>query len=388
MNEDNALTNIDESMLAPTPAPRPTPVIDIPSEPPGPSPIDALKYLSAEELAQAKQIAASLNVNDTLAVTSFAAKPQKELSSLTDPIMKQVMTKDTGVAGEALTELMAQVKRLNADSFAQQAESWITKVPVVGGMFSNVQQFISQYEKIGVKIDRITAELDKSRMVLNRDIVLLDQLYDQNRGYFRNLLTYIAAGELKLQELGPQHIKLAEQARASNDPVLAQQANDLRNAISRLERRVYDLKLASIISLQTAPQIRLVQNGNQSLVEKIQTSLLTTIPLWKNQIIIAITLFDQKKGLELQRSVTDTTNELLLKNAEMLKMGTTEVARETERGIVELETLQKVNQQLIETIEETIQIQEQGRQKRQAAESQLEQMQKDLHAKLSETRVR
>lgn len=160
----------------------------------------------------------------------------------------------------------------NGDQFGF-TESWITKVPLVGGLFSNVQQFISQYEKIGVKIDRIVAELDKSRMVLNRDIVLLDQWYDQNRGYFRNLLTYIAAGELKLQELGPQHDKLAAETRASNDPVLVQQASDLNNAIARLERRVYDLKLASMISLQTAPQIRLAQNGDQSLVEKIQTSM-------------------------------------------------------------------------------------------------------------------
>lgn len=392
MNDDKAMPHtppIDHSMLAPSaPAPMvaPTPPTIVVQQPA--DQIDALKYLSPEELAQAKQIAAGLNINDTMAVTSFAAKPQKELSALTDPIMKTVATKDAGVAGEALTDLMTQVKQLNADSFAEQAESWVTKVPLVGGLFSNVQHFISQYEAVGAKIDRISAELDSSSRVLSRDIALLDNLYAQNRTYFRNLLTYIAAGELKLQELGPERDKLAAQARASNDPVLAQQVQDMGNAIARLERRVYDLKLSSMISLQTAPQIRLVQNGDQSLVEKIQTSLLTTIPLWKNQVIIAITLFDQKKGLELQRAVTDTTNQLLLKNAEMLRQGSTGVAREVERGIVELDTLKTVNDQLINTIEDTLQIQAEGRQKRAEAEGQLQQMQRDLQAKLTEVRSR
>ena len=185
----------------------------------------------------------------------------------------------------------------------------------------------------------------------------------------------------------PQQAKLAEQARASNDPVLAQQASDLANGIARLECRVYDLKLTAMISLQTAPQLRLVQNADQSLVEKIQTSLLTTIPLWKNQVIIAITLFDQKKGLELQNAVTNTTNDLLLKNAEMLQMSTTAVARENERGIVEIETLHTVNQKLIDTIEDTLRIQAEGKQKRAEAEQQLEVMQKELQDKLTEVKA-
>ena len=348
----------------------------------------ASKYLNVQELNEARQLAKNLNVQDALAVTSFAAKPQKDMTSLTDPIMKMVMTKDTGAAGEVLTNLMAQVKQLNAGSFAQQSESFLVNLPVIGGAFSKVQQFISQYEKIGTKIDRIVVELDGTKNVLNRDIALLDQLYAQNMNFFRQLLIYTAAGEYKLEELRPEHEKLAGQARASNDPILAQQVSDLGNAISRLERRVYDLKLTTMIALQTAPQIRLVQNGDQALVEKIQTSIMTTIPLWKNQVIIAITLFDQKKGVELQRAVADTTNELLLKNAEMLQQGTTAVARETERGIVEIQTLQTVNQKLIDTIEEALQIQAEGRQKRQEAENQLEQMQTDLQKKLTEVRSR
>ncbi len=369
------------------PAVQPAAETNLPAVAPGRD-IQALKHLTPQELQQAQQLAHTLDVRDSLAVTAFAAKPQKEMTSLTDPIMKMVTTKDTGAAGEVLTNLMTQVKALNAGSLSQQAESWAVQLPLVGGMFSKVQHFISEYEKIGVKIDRIVVELDTTKNTLNRDIALLDQLYAQNTAYFRQLLTYIAAGELKLQDLRPEHEKMAQEARSSNDPVLAQQASDLGNAISRLERRVYDLKLTAMIALQTAPQIRLVQNGDQALVEKIQTSLLTTIPLWKNQVIIAITLFDQKKGVELQRAVTDTTNDLLLKNAEMLQQGTAAVARETERGIVEIETLHTVNQKLINTIEEALQIQAEGRQRRQEAEGQLEQMQKDLQAKLTEVRTR
>jgi uncharacterized protein YaaN involved in tellurite resistance len=350
--------------------------------------IQPLKYLTPQESAQAQQLAKTIDVRDALAVTSFAAKPQKEMTALTDPIMKIVATKDTGAVGEVLTNLMTQVKELNASSFAAQSETWLAQLPVVGAMFSKVQHFISQYEKIGTKIDRIVIELESSKNTLNRDIALLDQLFAQNSAYFRQLLVFTAAGEMKLQELRPDHEKLAAQARAANDPVLAQQVSDLGNAISRLERRVYDLKLTTMIALQTAPQIRLVQNGDQALVEKIQTSIMTTIPLWKNQIIIAITLFDQKKGVELQRAVADTTNELLLKNAEMLQQGSAAVARETERGVVEIQTLQTVNQRLIDTIEETLQIQVEGRQKRQEAEGQLEQMQKDLKNKLTEIRSR
>ncbi len=382
----------DENSSAVVPHSDSAPVVVASSQPalptaPG-SDIQATKYLTPAEMQNAQQLAQGININDTMALISFAAKPQKEMSALTDPIMKMVATKDTGEVGVVLTDLMTQVKALNASSFAAQSETWAANLPLVGGMFSKVQHFISEYEKVGTKIDRITVELEKSKDTLNRDIAILDQLYNQNAQYFRQLLVYIAAGEIKLGQLGPEHDQLAAKAKAEQDPVLAQQASDMGNVISRIERRIYDLKLTSMISLQTAPQIRLVQNGDQALVEKIQTSLLTTIPLWKNQVIIAITLYDQKRGLELQREVTNTTNELLLKNAEMLQQGSTEVARETERGVVELDTLRTVNDRLINTIEETLKIQEEGRQKRQEAEAQLEQMQKDLQAKLTEVRDR
>lgn len=345
----------------------------------------AAEMLKPEEMERAKEIAAELDIKDTVALTGFATKAQKDLTSVTDPILKMVTTKDAGPAGEALTSLLDHVKEMKADSLAGQAESILESIPVIGKLFDKGQQFISRYEKIGDKVDRIVVDLEGSKQTLLRDITMLDQLYAQNEQYYRELLVHIGAGELKLAALKAEQAELADKAKESGDSMMATQANDMNNLIARLERRIYDLKLTAMISLQSAPQIRLVQGSDQSLVEKIQSSILTTIPLWKNQIIIAIAVFNQKKALELQKSVTDTTNELLNKNAEMLRQGVTEVARETERGIVELETLANVNNQLIATIEEALSIQTEGRKKRQEGEKQLEELQKQLRDALTRT---
>jgi uncharacterized protein YaaN involved in tellurite resistance len=346
--------------------------------------IQALKHLTPAELQNAKQLAQALDVRDSLAITGFGVKPQKELTALTDPILKMVTTQDAGTAGEVLTTLLLEIKSLDAGSFASKVESNMSKLPFIGGMFNRFQQFVSQYEKVSVKIDRTVIELEKSKNTLTRDIAMLDKLYDQNGIYFRQLLTYIGAGELKLEALRIEHADMVEQVRSSGDPIEAQHAADLGYAIARLERRVHDLKLAAMIALQSSPQIRLVQNSDQALTEKIQSSILTTIPLWKNQVIIAIALFDQKKATELQRSVTKTTNELLTKNAALLHSSTVDVARETERGIVEIETLRAVNEQLIATIQETIQIQQEGHRKRVQVETELGHLQESLSAKLAE----
>jgi uncharacterized protein YaaN involved in tellurite resistance len=340
--------------------------------------LQALDHLTPVERQEANQLAQGLNVRDALAVTAFGVKPQRDMSALTDPVMKLVMTKDTGAAGEVLTTLLHEIKALDAGSFAAKTERGLSRLPLVGRLFNRIRQFVSQYEKIGTKIDRITVELDRSKNILTRDIALLDKLYEQNSAFFRQLLTYVAAGELKLDAMRVEHAQMTQDPQETHDPVVSQRAADLANIISRLERRVHDLKLTTMISLQSAPQLRLVQNGNQALVEKIQSSILTTIPLWKSQIIIAIALFDQKKGLALQQQVSKTTNELLVKNAEMLQQGTTGIARETERGIVEIETLREVNQKLIDTIEETIQIQSEGQRKRSAVETELAHLQRDL----------
>ncbi|MGQ9682759.1 MAG: toxic anion resistance protein [Anaerolineae bacterium] len=351
-----------------------------------PNALVALEKLTPAEVEQARQVAAGLDVNDSLAITSFAVQAQREMGGVTDPILKMVTTKDAGPAGTALTNLLEQVRVLNASSLAGQAESVLASLPGLGPLFSKARAFISRYETVARKIDRIVVELESAKRTMLRDIATLDQLYAQNLQLYRSLLVYIAAGEIKITELQKEHAALVERASASGDPALAQQASDLGNLITRLERRVYDLKLTAMIALQSGPQIRLVQNGDQSLVEKIQSSILLTIPLWKRQIIIAIALFDQKKAIQLQRAVSGTTNELLQQNAALLRQGTAEAARESERGIAEIETLVKVNDELIATIEEAIQIQQEGRQKRIAAEAQLAAMQQQLKETLTRAR--
>lgn len=345
--------------------------------------LNALKHLTPAELAEARELAQALDVRDSLAVMGFGTKPQKEMSTLTDPILRAVRAKDAGAAGEILTELLSEIKSLNAGSLAEQAERSLSKLPLVGGMFSKLQQFIAQYEKVSVKMDRTVVALEDSKRTLVRDVAMLDQLYAQNTAYFRQLLTYIAAGDLKLEALRVEHGVLAAEAHASGDMIEAQNVSDLNNALLRLERRVHDLKLAAMVALQSAPQIRLVQEGDQALVEKIQSSILTTIPLWKNQVIIAIALFDQKKAVQLQKQVAQTTNDLLLQNAAMLQETTTNVARETERGIVEIETLRAVNQKLIDTIQESIEIQQAGHVKRMQVEAELEVLKGELQATLA-----
>lgn len=349
------------------------------------SEIHALNHLTPEELVQAKELAQSLDVRDSMAVISFGVKPQKEMSAMSDPVLKAVRTKDAGEAGVVLTELLGEIKSLNAGSLAEQAEQGLSKIPLVGRAFNKLDQFVGQYEKVSVKIDRTTAALETSKHALTRDVVMLDQLYTQNTAYFRQLLVYIGAGELKLDALRVEQAALAEQARTSGDMLDAQNVSDFSNALVRLERRVHDLKLSAMISLQSAPQIRLVQDGDQALIEKIQSSILTTIPLWKNQVIIAIALFDQKKTAQLQRQVSKTTNDMLLKNAQMLRSSTADAAREVERGIVEIETLRTVNQQLIETIQETIDIQQAGHEKRMRVETELEELKTQLQEALTRT---
>ncbi len=346
----------------------------------------AVSRLTPGEAHEAAAIARALDVRDPVAVSGLGVRPQRELSALTDPVMRLVTTRETGDAGRSLTALMTTIRELDADSLGGQLESVVARLPVIGRWFRGARRFIARYEKVGVKIDRTLAALETSKGNLVRDVALLDRLYDQNVACIRGLWTSIAAGELKLQQLRGEHGTRAAAAAASQEPIANQDASDLADAITRLERRVHDLKLAAHVALQSGPQIRLVQGADQALVEKIQSSILTTIPLWKHQVIIALGLYNQRKALELQRAVTETTNDMLVKNAEMLKTGTGAVAREAERGLVEIETLRRVNRTLIETIEQTLRIQAEGREKRQEAEAALEALRHEWRAGLAAAR--
>ena len=338
--------------------------------------------LSPEEQSKVSEIKNTIDVTDTQAVLQYGLQAQSSVSAFSDTVLSQIRSKDSGHVGDVLTDLMVKVKELDVDSLGEN-EGLFSKM--FGNVKAKARKFVVQYDKLSVQIDKIINELEKARMQLLKDITLLDGLYDKNLEYLREQDVFILAGSLKLNELNEKIIpQLKAKAEETNDAMDAQRVKDMLSLANRFEKKLYDLKLSRMIAIQTAPQLRLFQSNDQTLVEKIQSSILNTIPLWKNQIIIAMTLFRQEKALKMQSEVNRTTNELLSKNSEMLKVNSIEVARQSEKGIVELETLKKVNRDLIETIEETMRIQQEGRAKRQEAEAELKVMENELKKKLIE----
>ena len=240
-----------------------------------------------------------------------------------------------------------------------------------------------QYEKLEVQVDKIEGKLDEARMEMLKDIGMLDSMYEKNLSYFRQLQLYIVAGEEKMRELKEETIPaLRKEAEESGDPMNAQVVKDFEDTVGQFEKKLHDLKISRTIAIQTAPQLRLVQNNDKLLADKIQTAIQETIPLWKSQMVMALGLYRQQEALKLQRDITDATNQLLLKNSEKLKQNTLDVARESERGIVDIETLKKANENLISTMNEAVKIQQDGRKKRQEAEAELEKLEQDIRRSL------
>ena len=340
-----------------------------------------LRELTPEEQARVDAIRESIDVTDAQMVLQYGLTTQNKISAFTDSLLADVRTRDTGEAGQALTSLLGKVRELNVDALAKGTSG--SRIPLVGKFMDGFKRFEARYEKVSSSLEKLITGLERTRMGLLKDLTVLDKMYELNLEYLRQLDLYIAAGDETLEELNTRRLPAMEVgARASQDPIVAQQLADFRQAVRRFERRLHDLKLTRTIAIQTAPQIRVIEANNDGLVEKIQTSVTNTIPLWKNQIIIALSLYRQQQALALQKAVTDTTNELLAKNAEMLRTGSAEVARETERGIVDIETLRKVNDDLIATLEETIRIQDEGHARRAQAEVELLRLQSELRKKL------
>lgn len=328
-----------------------------------------VEELSPEQRVRVEEVKNSIDLMDSQAVLQYGVGAQRNISSFSDNILTQVRSKDSGYVGELMSDLVLKVKEVDVDGLD---EGFLDKLPFLKNASRAVKKFMQRYEKLEVQIDRIEQQLDQARMQMLKDITMFDGLYEKNLEYFRELQIYIAAGEEKLKEL--QEITLPQlhaEATAKGDAMSAQVVRDFEDTVNRFEKKIHDLKLSKAVAIQTAPQIRLIQNNDKMLVDKIQTAILSTIPLWKSQIVIALGLHRQESVLKMQRSVSDATNTLLTKNAELLRQNSTEVARESERGIVDLETLKKVNADLISTIEETIKIQQEGRAARQNAETEL-----------------
>lgn len=335
------------------------------------------EIISPEDRKRIDEIKNAIDLTDSQASVQYGVNAQRNIAEFSDTILNNIRSKDSGYVGELLSNLVVKVKGFEVDG--SDSGSFIKKIPILGSLVGKAQNMMAEYDKLSVQVDKIQGELDKARMVMLKDIVMFDTMYDKNVEYFKELQLYIRAGEEKIQELQTQTIpRLRQEAANSQNQMAVQLVSDFENAVSRFEKKVHDLKLSKTIAIQTAPQIRLIQNNDKVLVDKVQSAIFNTIPLWKSQIVIALGLSRQQKVLQMQREITNTTNELLRRNAEMLKQSTLETTRETERGIVDIETVKKVNDDLISTIEETIKIQQEGRQKRKAAEAELVQIEDRL----------
>lgn len=339
--------------------------------------------LPEERQAQARELAKKIDVNDSQAVITYGATAQTKLSEFSQSMLNTVSAQDIGPIGDSLNQLMYRLQEANPDELRVGEGNLFQRV--FGKVKQSIYEITTKYQKIGAQIDKIAMKLNTEKDGLLKDNQMLEQLYTKNKDYFDALNIYIAAAELKMEELKHEIIPEASQkAQASGDQMDVQIVNDYTQFLDRLDKRTYDLKLARQITIQQAPQIRLIQNTNQALAEKIQASINTAIPLWKNQVAIALTLLRQKDASMAQRQVSETTNDLLKKNSEMLKISTIETAKENERGIVDIETLQQTQNDLVETLEETLRIQKEGKERRQAAELEINHMENELKNKLLE----
>lgn len=338
---------------------------------------NALDALKPEHREKALALARQIDPANHQAILQYGVAAQAELSKFSHTILHHVQTKDAGPVGEVISELMAKIKEVNPDDLMTAKKGFLSRL--FGTVAKPLQGMVAKYQKIGVEIDKIADQLEKHRHLLFRDIMMLETLYEKNKEYFEALNIYIAAAEYKLEELRTKTIPEKQAAaERSGDQMAWQEVQDLRQFADRLEKRVHDLKLSRQVTIQTAPQIRMIQHMNETLVERIQSSILNAIPLWKNQVVIALTLFRQQKAAEAQKQVAETTNELLLRNSELLKTNSIAIAKENERGLVDIETLKRTQENLIATLEETLKIQAEGRLKRQQAERELAAMEAEL----------
>jgi len=348
---------------------------------------NSLNYdaLSEEEKTAIDEFNQKINIEDSTQILQYGAKAQTKISQFSDNVLEGVKTKNTGEVGDLLSDLVAEIKSFDAD-IATADTKGLAKI--FYNAKKQLDKIIAKYSKIEVNIDQIEKKLEGHKLQMLKDINIFDTMYDKNLEYFKELSLYIIAGEKKLEELRNVTLPaLKKQAEESGEQLDAQKVNDMENMINRFEKKIYDLKTTRIISIQMAPQIRLLQNNDAELVEKIQGSLTNTIPLWKNQIVLALGINNAKQALNAQKAVTNLTNDMLKKNSEMLKQGTIEVAEESERAIVDVETLQKTNRDIIETLDKVIEIHENGRIKRQEAEKELENIEKELKEKMIEIKM-
>ncbi len=335
--------------------------------------------LSPEEQQMVDSFAKKIDIENTSQILQYGAGTQKKMADFSDAALENVRTQDLGEVGDLITQVVGELRDFDA---AEEEKGFLGFFRKQGNKIENMK---NRYAKAEVNVQKITTSLQDHQMRLMKDSAVLEKMYAQNLNYYKELTMYILAGKQKLQEVREGRLKdLEARAAASGLPEDAQEAKDLDSKCNRFEKKLHDLELTRTISLQTAPQIRLVQNNDTLMVEKIQTTIVNTIPLWKSQMVLALGIAHSTEAAQAQRQVTDLTNELLKKNAEALHLASTETARESERGIVDIETLKQTNQELISTLDDVMNIQKEGRAKRAQAELEMRKMEEDLKNKLLE----
>ena len=344
---------------------------------------DALSKGEQEAIDEFNQ---KIDITDSTQILQYGVAVQEKISKFSDSILEDVKTKNTGDTGELLANLVSQIKSFDSDITTGGKKGLFAK------LFHNVKKevdyIIAKYNKIEKNIDTIEDGLEKDKLQMLKDITVFDTMYEKNLEYFKEISLYIIAGERKLEELRNKVLpELKEQTEKSKDQLDVQKVNDMENMINRFEKKIYDLKTTRMISIQMAPQIRLLQNNEAELVEKIQSSITNTIPLWKNQMVLSLGINNAKHALKSQQAVSKLTNDMLKSNSETLKQGSIQIAEESEKAIVDIETLQKTNQDLIETLDKVIEIHKNGRIKRQEAEKTLENIEQELKSKMLEIHI-
>ena len=336
--------------------------------------------LSPEEQKMVNDFAEKIDITNSQMVLQYGAASQKKLSDFSETALSRVKTKDMGETGELITNLISELQGFDATT--EQPKG-------IFGFFkktsNSIEQLKTRYDSADKNVERIKAQLEDHQVTLMKDIAMLDKMYELNLVYFKELTMYILAGKKKLAEVRANDLKAAqEKAQRTQLPEDAQAARDLADLCDRFEKKLYDLELTRNVSIQMGPQIRLIQSNDTMMAEKIQTTIVNTIPLWKNQMVLALGIAHSQQAMQAERAVTDATNELLKKNAATLKQGTIEIAKESERGIVDIETLQQTNKQLIETLDELNKIRADGKAKRANAEQELGRIEGELRQKMLE----
>ncbi len=334
--------------------------------------------LTPEELHMVETFADQIDIKDTTAILQFGAAAQKNISDFSGSTLEKIKTKDLGEVGDMISSLVVELKGFDAEAEGKKGLGIFKKA-------NKLQALKAKYDKVEINVDKISAALEGKQVQLLKDVAMLDKLYDMNLAYYKELSMYILAGRRTLdKEMNETLPALQEKARKSGLPQDAQAASDFSDKCTRFDKKLHDLELTRVVSIQMAPQIRMLQNNDSVMVEKIQSSLVNTIPLWKTQMVLALGLHHSQEAMEAEREVTNMTNELLKKNAQALKQGTIEIAKESERGVVDIETLRITNEQLISTLDEVQQIQRDGAQKRMEARAELERIENELKNKLLE----